>query len=855
MSTLINIYRPPYSAKHKYTLKSFLEEFEEFLAELYDQKGTVFIVGDININVNRHDDSNVEQFLRLLEINNLQQFVKTRTHVKGGIIDLVITEKTFTDIIVKVDESYHTDHYPIGIQIPDKTTCVNVVLTKQVREIYKLDQDEFSKDLQHEPLVNPEFFSKLTVDDLVSKYNSTLKRLFDLHCPLKVKKYRSNHVKSRWYNSSLQDLKQKRRQKERKFLKCPSSYNKTELKRARNRYNFEIKQTRSKFYHQQLTDSASDSKKFFKSLNKLIGNVKERTIPAKDDDYITAEKMSEFYVSKINKIRSGINSINSSSLPEELVTPNDLDCFQFSPINLQELEKIILSMNNKSCIADPVPTTIVKQNLKTLLPVLQFLINSCIIENIFPNELKCASITPILKDPSKDADDFKNLRPISNLPFPSKLLEKVMYSQLNHHVESNQLMCKYQSAYRKHHSCETAMFRILGDIQEMLSEQSYVALVLLDSSAAFDTVDHALLLHRLKHQFRVGEKALKLITSFLSNRSFRIVLNDIIGSATSLKHGVPQGSVLGPLFYALYTDNIESIVEKHKLQVHLYADDVQIYFCFKPEHRQIQERNLQDCINSITAWMNESFLKLNPDKTKIKLFVPRKNTLNSASVTLSNENLVIEPVNTVIVLGVTLGSGKLTGQFISKKISVCNFHLRNLRSIRDCLPQKTKILVVKNMIISQLDYCNSLLLCSPFCDISPLQRILNKAVRFIFNLRRFDRTSPFLFKLHVLPVTHRIRFKACLLAHNIVYKKAPLYMQDKFLLFEPTTSMEFRSGIGRDRLMFQVNLQQHKSGNLYSKVITEWNSLPLALRNIQSIETFKPKLKAIFFKEAFAEFL
>jgi hypothetical protein len=336
---------------------------------------------------------------------------------------------------------------------------------------------------------------------------------------------------------------------------------------------------------------------------------------------------------------------------------------------------------------------------------------------------------------------------------------------------------------------------------------------------------------------------------------FRIVINDTIGSPTSLNYGVPQGSILGPLFYDLYTYEIEDIVGRHGVRVHIYADDIQIYFCFKPQYQNISEEKLQECIKDLNHWMNHNYLKLNPDKTMIKLFVPKGKLLGPTTFNLAVGNMTIEPTPSVKVLGVTLGPGKLFGKFIEKKITTCNFHIRNLKTIRKCIPHKAKILAINSLIIPNLDYCNSLLLCSPNCDIVPLQRTLNRAVRYVFNLGKYDRISPFLFKLHILPLSFRIRFKACLIGFKTITQQAPQYIQEKFELFEPTTTIEFRSGSGRDRLMFKESLKEQSMGTLYAKVIKEWNRLPLKLRKIQHIDTFKSNLKTFLFQEAFQEFL
>ena len=214
---------------------------------------------------------------------------------------------------------------------------------------------------------------------------------------------------------------------------------------------------------------------------------------------------------------------------------------------------------------------------------------------------------------------MKNYRPVSNLSFLSKILKKVVASRLNSHINSSHTSNDYQSVYRKFHSTETALLKIHNDILSSMDDGRVTALTLLDLSAAFDTIDHTILLRRLDNWFGVSGKALDWFKSYLAGRSQRIKLGNCLSSRSDLSFGVPQGSVLGPLLFTPYTTPLSSPVSGHAIPHHLYADDSQLYVSFSSCDSAAALNGLQSCLASVQSWMSTNKLKLNPDKTEVLL--------------------------------------------------------------------------------------------------------------------------------------------------------------------------------------------------------------------------------------------
>ena len=223
-----------------------------------------------------------------------------------------------------------------------------------------------------------------------------------------------------------------------------------------------------------------------------------------------------------------------------------------------------------------------------------------------------------LEKPSLNKDSMKNYRPVSNLSFLSKVLEKVVVNQLNTHINSSNTTNQYQPTYRTFHSTETALLKIHSDILASMDAGKVTALTLLDLSAAFDTIDHTILLSRLDW-FGVTGTALNWFESYLNGRCQRIKIGDCLSSKADLKFGVPRGSVLGPLLFTLYTTPLSSMIFEHAIPHHLYADDSQLYVSFASGDSAAALKGLLSCLASVQSWISTKKLKLNPDKTEFLL--------------------------------------------------------------------------------------------------------------------------------------------------------------------------------------------------------------------------------------------
>jgi hypothetical protein len=827
---LIVLYRPPSSP-----LASFFEEFESLL-ELYAASSTdIVITGDFNIHVNtsNHHSNRLSEILHTF---NLKQLISFPTHSSGHTLDLLITHSSSNLVSFAFpQDNCISDHLSVIAQldIPKSKTSKT---TFTYRPLKSIDTDLFSNDIKS-AFSN---YASLDINSLVTLYNSTLSSLLDKHAPERTITC-SPRSSNPWFSSTLLIEKRRKRRLERLWRKTGKTSDRLAFRKQCHAFNHLLQKSQSDYY-KSLVSNSTDPKSLWNAIGKILHRSTSLPMPSLPQ---LAERFSQFFSSKISRLRSALplSNIDPFSIPN--VPPTSF-C-QFSPITIDETRKLILASPPTNSPGDPIPTSLLISCIDAICPIITDIVNLSLKSGSFPSACKIASVTPLLKKTNLEPDDLKNYRPISNLSFLSKVIERVVSAQLTSHLTTNNLFNSNQSAYRKFHSTETALLSVQNDLLISMDNGLSSALLLLDLSAAFDTVDHSILLHRLENWFGISQTALLWFKSFLSDRSQSVHTSHSTSTLATLLFGVPQGSVLGPLLFSLYTKPLSSLISQYPdIRHHLYADDTQIYLSFSPSTSSSAIALIESCLQHIFSWMSANKLALNPDKTEYLLISPNTST-SAPSMNLGPTTII--PTDNAKNLGVIFQSDLSLTNHISAVVKSCFFHIRDLKRIRSCLSRNTATSIANAFVQSRLDYCNSLYFGLPKRSIYRLQKVQNCLARVVFRSSRHSHITPVLKSLHWLPVHFRIKFKICLITHRLLSFNQPPYLSHA--LTYRSNSHSVRSSSFNPFLVPSFRKQSAGYRSFSYAAPHLWNHLPVSVRSAASYMSFRRNLKTHLFNQAF----
>ena len=378
-----------------------------------------------------------------------------------------------------------------------------------------------------------------------------------------------------------------------------------------------------------------------------------------------------------------------------------------------------------TCGSDPIPSTVVKHHLNILLPIITRLIKWSLKTGSFHKIWKKSIITPLQKKVGQDTE-YANYRPVNNLPFLSKITEKAMIQQLNLYLETHCPLPNTVCAYRKNLSTEHAILKILDTIYKNMDKQCVTLVLAIDLSAAFDTVNHSLLLKVLNKTYNIKETALRQFTSYLSDHSVCIQINNRISQELDLPFSVPQGSCAGPILFNIYISTLTSYLSSSDCSILGYVDDNTISTCIDPNVQNNEQQvvgKLQNSIEKTKHWMCLNRLKMNDQKTNFIMYGNKAQLAKCSTNHIKIGEETIVGSDKINLLGIDIDKNLTFKEHIKKKCKIAMYNLYNISSLRQHLNNKTTQTLIYGLVTSHLDYINAIYSTLPASATKPLNRI------------------------------------------------------------------------------------------------------------------------------------
>lgn len=832
--TLGNIYRPPRENRENY--ENFFTELEPIISSL---QGEVIVSGDYNIDLLKIQTKQTSSdfFEKMLSMGYIPKItLPTRlTHNNGTLIDnhFCKLSNNFSDTTSGIIISNLSDHLPYF-------TCLDYLKIKQSTPKYVkyriqnsdahanlkmfIQSQDICSKLDNSPNANPE-----TNYDIL---NRIIQTGLDTYLPFKTTKYNKHkHKGSSWITMGIVRSIKFRDKLYTKLRNTPITNNQVHCQLQTNLKTYNkilkrlIKEAKQTYYETKFNHYKSDIKKTWVTIKDIINKTKNKHTITNffrvenrniTDKVEISNQFNRFFTEIGPQLASNIPMVTNKTF-ETYLTSSHHKNFEFSLVDDLDIIRIINRLQSKSSYGyDNLSTKLLKYLKHDLCKPLAVIINQTLISGTFPSQLKIAKVIPVYK--KDDPTLLTNYRPISVLPSISKVFEKSIFNQLHTFFKNNKLYFNSQYGFREAHSTEHATIELIDRLIFEMDKGNTPITVFMDLSKAFDTIDHKILLHKLEY-YGIRGQALNLFKSYLTDRKQFVMYEDTASGYQNVKTGVPQGSILGPLLFIIYINDL--CVSTAEFDFISYADDTTLFLSFNMSETELATTAecLMNNLEKVNDWLKLNKLSLNISKTKCMVFHTPQKRVQKPEISICNES--IEYVSDFNFLGIVINENlnwKSHISTISKKISKT---IGIINRLKTTLPQHVLLILYNSLINSYLNYGA---LCWGFKS-DHLIKLQKKATRIITNSKYNAHTDPLFKKLRILKMNDIITRKLYKFYYRYKKDNLPYYFTYNFLkrnehlygtrnesFITPRTHHKFTENCVRYQLPYLLN--QHENAIL-----------------------------------------
>ena len=640
-------------------LKQFKNDLNSILVKINNENKNCIIAGDINLDALNIKKTNNKEFFEMIMDSNFIPLVTLPTRIQDEscttIDHIFINQKLISNSSKRLAGNIYSDisdHLPNFLTLGHTKTYKINNSRPYVRIFGEKNHKKFEKAMEE---TNWESLYQATEPETaIGIFKATYNKVFNESFPLK-KLSRARAKDKKWVNPKLRKLINKKEDTYRKLLNNPTSDTiKKKYAKIRNTVNSQTEAAEIKYYQELMNEEKKSMRNLWDVAGAIINPQKMKksshikSLKHKGETITNSGKMADIFNKYFSSIGKDLaEKIKVKNNAHKKYLKNRLQpSIELTEVTSEEILKILNSLKtNKAAGDDGIRPGMLKKCATTLMDPLTHIMNLSFKKGIVPDCLKLAKVMPVYKKEDKTVTG--NYRPVALLSILDKIMEKLMYSRIIKFLNNHKILYKYQFGFRKQHSTEQAVIEIIDNIIEELEKGSLVAGIFLDLSKAFDVVDHQILLGKLEH-YGIRGTCLEWFRSYLENRKQYTIVNGTKSSAERVEYGVPQGSVLGPLLFLIYTNDIAESTKDYKLR--LFADDSNIFVVAK-DPTTLKE-NMIKAVTNICEWFRVNKLTVNMSKTQFTIFTKPNKTIPGTLNSMKVMDTLVERVDSAKYLGI-----------------------------------------------------------------------------------------------------------------------------------------------------------------------------------------------------------